>query len=133
MSFGEKSNLVILVALLVTLGLYGAQLADIGPQVAGFAGVLGATIGFVVLAIIGHIFIAIVSGRDADRSDERDHQVDRRTDRISEAGLTAVILGVLAYGLAQDDLLLAHIAFFGLFGATLVKAMAKLILYRMAA
>ncbi|GGY46939.1 hypothetical protein [Parvularcula lutaonensis] len=133
MSFREKSNLVILLSTLFTLGLHAAHALESGPRIAAFSTVLGATISFVVLAIIGHIMIAITGGRDADRSDERDLLVDRRTDRISEAALTAVVLGILAYGLAQDDVLLANIAFFGLFGATLVKALAKAVLYRMAA
>ncbi|NNU15810.1 hypothetical protein HK107_05685 [Parvularcula sp. ZS-1/3] len=133
MSFGEKSNFAILVALLVSLALYGAHLTGFGLRIGAFSSILGAVIGFIVLAVIGHIIIAIAGGKGSDLSDERDRDVDLKTDRLSELTLTAVILGLIAYGIAQDDMLLANIAFFGLFGGALVKAIAKLVLYRMAA
>lgn len=133
MSFREKSTWVMLIGLLGAMALYGAGLLEIALPIAAGVGVLTAVIGFVVFAVAGHILIAATAGRDADRGDERDAEVDRKTDRISEATLSAVILGILTYGLAREDTVLVNIAFFGLFGAASLKFAVMAVLYRMRA
>jgi hypothetical protein len=130
MSFKEKSIWVMLLAMLVTVIVYGLDRVGSGLDQGSVAGIVAAVIGFIVLAAIGHGLVAATSGKDGDRIDERDLEVDRKTDMIGDAALSAVVIGILAYGMVQGDWLLAHIAFFGLFGAAILKMASMVFLYR---
>jgi hypothetical protein len=130
MSFKEKSVWVMLLAMIITVATYGLDRADSGLDQGSVMGIVAAVIGFVVLAAIGHGVVAATSGKDGDRTDERDLEVDRKTDMIGDGALSAVVVAILAYGLVQGDWLLAHIAFFGLFGAAILKMVCMVVLYR---
>ncbi|MCQ8183865.1 hypothetical protein [Parvularcula maris] len=132
MSFKEKSIWVMLLAMLITVATYGLDRVDSGLAQGSVTGIAAAVIGFVVLAAIGHGVVAATSRGDGDRTDERDREVDRKTDMIGDGALSAVVIGILAYGMIQGDWLLAHIAFFGLFGAAMLKMVSMVVLYRMA-
>ena len=133
MSFQEKSSWIVTIGLAAALIFYGAEALGAGLAGVSLKTVLTAVIGFIVVVIIGHIIVAAVSPKNADQTDERDQMVDRRTDRVSEVTLSAVIIGVLAYGLIGEDYVLASIAFFGLFGAALIKNVTMIVLYRLGA
>lgn len=130
MSFQEKSAWIVLVGVIAAIGFYGLHLYDVGIAGLTVGSVLTATVGFVVLVTIGHIAIAATAPKESDRTDERDRAVDRRTDRVSELTLSAVIVCILGYGLLNGDMVLSSFAFLGLFGATLIKHVMMVILYR---
>lgn len=133
MSFQEKSSWIVTIGLVAALIFYGVEALGAGLAGVSLKTVLTAVIGFIVVVIIGHIIVSAMSPKNADQTDERDQMVDRRTDRVSEVTLSAVIIGVLAYGLIGEDYVLASIAFFGLFGAALVKNVTMIVLYRLGA
>jgi hypothetical protein len=130
MSFKEKSIWVMLLAMLVTVAVYGLDRWEGGLDQGSVKGIAASVIGFVTLAAIGHAIVAATAGRDGDRTDERDLMVERKTDMIGDSALSAVVIGILAYGMIQGDWLLAHIAFFGLFGAAILKMASMVFLYR---
>ncbi|MEE4211674.1 MAG: hypothetical protein V2I43_20700 [Parvularcula sp.] len=130
MSFREQSVWVLLIALVASLAFYALPVLESGLWPSSVQRVVVTVVALVVLAAAGHGLLAVWN-RGEDSADERDAEVDRRTDKIGDMALSAVVIGILAYAMAKGDWVLANIAFFGLFGAAALKALAMIVLYRL--
>jgi hypothetical protein len=100
LSFQEKSNLAVLIALLLVFGAYfGFVLPGIAgggtvpPASAVGAVLIGPTVVLAVILVISHGIIALLSPEEAGEMDERDQLIQMRAD--ARAGY-ALVLGVFA-------------------------------------
>lgn len=141
MNFHEKSNIAMLVIMLVVYGVYfgGAVLsilsADVPPEqalAATNATMILTVVVVVVLAIVAHIAIAIVKPSEADDSrDERDKLIEMRGDQRGGVVQSVVSLGALALAMLGEPVwLVANAILAGLVAGEIVKAVSKLIDYR---
>lgn len=130
MSFHEKSTWIILIALIGTVGLYGAWIYSAGAAVT-FPGIFAAVMGFSLFVAVTHVGMGIAFHREAGKLDERDRRIDARAARVGDFILTLAVLIILGMSLIKGDWVIANIAFFGLFGAAVVKSTLMLIFYRL--
>ena len=108
MSFEEKSTWIYALISVVVPGVYFAtilgQLQNTAVTEIAYQGTMLATIGFaIVLAIVAHIAVAISSPKDADKSDERDTNINRYGEYIGSFVVYGGMLGVLGLALAQFE------------------------------
>lgn len=136
MSFREKSTWVLLAVTLIVYGWYFATTLGSALTV-GLPGALdnvrlfGAIVTLVVLTIIAHIVIAILSPKDADKSDERDKLIELRGDQRGSLVMAVALFSTMGLAMTGANLFwIAHAALAGLVVSELVKAASKLIDYR---
>ncbi|HCY57028.1 MAG TPA: hypothetical protein DF715_16470, partial [Oceanicaulis sp.] len=89
MSFHEKSNALMLGAIVLVYGAYflivlglpvmsGTDI-DVNARLVMSNGLmLGSVVALVAIAIIGHILITVLAPKDADKHDERDRMIEMR-------------------------------------------------------
>ncbi|GAA1002676.1 hypothetical protein Aple_001250 [Acrocarpospora pleiomorpha] len=98
MAFEEKGAWVMIV---VSIGAYTIYVATVLGRVGdspladvAYAGALLWTIGGAIVAgIVAHIAMAVAGGHGADRTDERDREINQVSERI---GQSIVVIGALA-------------------------------------
>lgn len=136
MSFQARSTLV---SVLIYLGIYGwyfrrvfaaiqadpVDAIDYQPLLLVMVGVL------VALGVATHIVLAVVSPRDADRSDERDRLIELRGQQKGSHVLSVFALGALALAMIESEpFWIAHALLGGMVLAEVVKGTFKLLDYR---
>jgi hypothetical protein len=136
MSFQEKGTWVVLLVSIATYTVYlGIVLSRAGntplAEVEYVAAMLW-TIGFaIVLNIVGHIVIAAASPKDADKSDERDTNINRFGEYVGATVLGVAILVPLGLTLAEfDHFWIANAIYAAFILQGLVVATVKLVAYR---
>jgi hypothetical protein len=127
MVFLEKSNWVVIVVAVPTLVVY---LALIVPQVLGKPMTL-AIIGFVVANVLGNIVAAASNPGEADKSDQRDTEIDHFGERVGNwlmiAGSIAALILAMTGG---DHFWIANAIFLGGIVGALLSSVAKIAAYR---
>lgn len=139
MSFREKSAWVMLIALLVTGGLYLNAVWS-GPTGPGLlaepsVGMLAAfTVVLVLISIIGHVALAVLAPRDAAAGmDERDRLVTARASHSAYTGLTAgAILSLGAHLVTGSPTVLFHGVFISVLFGHITEYGTQALLYRRA-
>jgi len=142
MSFQEKSNALMLGAIVLVYGAYFALVlgepllsgggfdTEIGlPMSNGL--MLVTVLALVAIAIAGHILIAVFNPKDADSADERDKLIEMRGDQ--RGGYVMAIGALCAMGLAMmatSHFWIVNTILGGLVAGEIVKAVSKLIDYR---
>jgi len=139
MPFHARSAALMLIIFAAVYGWYFAVVARAGPSAdVSYAPLLvGMVVLLVVLAIIGHIAIAIAGAvlpgqSDAldDRYDERDRLIEQRADARAGYVLTAGALAVLALAMKEaPHFWIAHAILAALVVSEMVKQALRLVDY----
>jgi hypothetical protein len=136
MVFLEKSNWVVIVVAVPTLVVY---LALIVPQVLGkpMAEVAWvqpmtlAIIGFVVANVLGNIVAAASNPGEADKSDQRDTEIDHFGERVGNWLMIAGSIAALILAMTgADHFWIANAIFLGGIAGALLSSVAKIAAYR---
>lgn len=125
-----------LVAMILVYGWYFATVANLTGDLAvteiGYQGIMLVTVvALVVLAIVGHIAIAIVDPKGADQDDERDRAISRYGESLG--GVVLGIGAICALGMTMlefDYFWIANTLLAGLVLAELTAMTTRLVLYR---
>ena len=142
MSFQEKSNVLMLGAIVLVYGVYFALVFG-GPLVSG--GEINTDIGLlmsnglviasipalIAISVFGHAAIALLSPKEAGRQDERDALIEMRGDQ--RGGFVMAFCAVCAMGLAMiaaAHFWIVNLILAGLVLGEIVKAVSRLIDYR---
>ncbi|MGI5271694.1 hypothetical protein ACQEUU_21250 [Nonomuraea sp. CA-218870] len=136
MAFEEKRAWVMIVVTVVAYAIYvttvlsragGGPLADVA-----YAGVLLWTIGgAIVAAIVANIAMAITGGHGADRTDERDREINQVSERIGQSFV--VIGGLAALIMAVAELRhfwIANAVYLAFVLSSVLSSVAKIMAYR---
>ena len=142
MSFHEKSNALMLGAIVLVYGAYflivlglpvmsGTDI-DVNARLVMSNGLmLGSVVALVAIAIIGHILITVLAPKDADKHDERDRMIEMRGDQ--RGGFVMAFGALCGMGLAMlamPHFWIVNAILAGLVLGEIVKAVSKLIDYR---
>ncbi|WP_188452350.1 hypothetical protein [Glycocaulis albus] len=142
MSFHEKSNALMLGAIVLVYGAYflivlglpvmsGTDI-DVNARLVMSNGLmLGSVVALVAIAIIGHILITVLAPKDADKHDERDRLIEMRGDQ--RGGFVMAFGALCGMGLAMlamPHFWIVNAILAGLVLGEIVKAVSKLIDYR---
>ncbi len=136
MSFDEKSTWIYAVTSIVVPAVYFAllngQLQTTAVGEIAYQGPMLATIGLgIVLGITAHIAVAISSPKDADKSDERDANINRFGEYVGGFVLWAGALVALGMALAEFEHFWIANAIFAAFTVTgLTTSVVKIVGYR---
>jgi hypothetical protein len=142
MSFHEKSNALMLGAIVLVYGVYFAlvlgQPLMTGAQINTETGLLmsnglmlGSVVALVAIAIAGHILIAVLAPKDADKHDERDRLIEMRGDQRGGFMMAfGALCGMGLAMLAMPHFWIVNAILAGLVLGEIVKAVSKLIDYR---
>ncbi|MDA0634545.1 hypothetical protein OUY22_14060 [Nonomuraea sp. MCN248] len=136
MAFEEKRAWVMIVVTVIAYAIYvttvlsragGGPLADVA-----YAGVLLWTIGgAIVAAIVANIAMAITGGHGADRTDERDREINQVSERIGQSFV--VIGGLAALIMAVAELRhfwIANAVYLAFVLSSVLSSVAKIMAYR---
>jgi hypothetical protein len=135
MTFLEKSNWVVLIVGVPTLLFY---LAAVVPQVLGkpmtevswVQPMIVAMVAFVVANVLGNVVAAATNPREADRSDERDREINRVGAAVGNWVLIAGALVALVLAMARaDHFWIANSLLLGGIAGSLVSAVTKIAAY----
>ncbi|GGT47039.1 hypothetical protein ACFFV7_44440 [Nonomuraea spiralis] len=136
MAFEEKRAWVMIV---VSVGAYAIYVATVlgragdGPLAdVAYAGTLLWTIGgAIVAAIVANIVMAIAGGHGADRTDERDREINRVTERIGQSILVIGALAVLVMAIAElRHFWIANAVYLAFVLSAVLSSFAKIMAYR---
>lgn len=142
MSFHEKSNALMLGAIVLVYGAYflivlglpvmsGTDI-DVNARLVMSNGLmLGSVVALVAIAILGHILITVLAPKDADKHDERDRLIEMRGDQ--RGGFVMAFGALCGMGLAMlamPHFWIVNAILAGLVLGEIVKAVSKLIDYR---
>lgn len=137
MSFHEKSAWIMSVALAMASVFYlrlvaaaSAGLGELAPPI--LPAIIKFTVAMVILAIVGHVIIAIFAPKEADAPlDEREQQIMTRAGNIAGYVLGAGVITSLGIYLFTYD---GHLLFYGVFAGLIVSQLAEylvqILLYR---
>lgn len=136
MSFQEKSNLVMAAVISFVYGGYfitvlGWAADDPVRDFAWKPLFVGTVVSLVVLAVIGHVAIALIRPSEAGAFDERDRIVDLRSEAIGGYALGTGVFVALGLILIDVDVFwVAQTLLAGGVVSELVKYAATFVLYR---
>jgi heme/copper-type cytochrome/quinol oxidase subunit 2 len=108
MAFLEKSNWVVLVVAVATLAVYGTWTLSqaLGKPVAEIGWVqpmIYSIVGFVVLNVLGNVVAAATNPKEADKSDQRDKEINRFGERVGNYLMIAGSCVALVLTMAAAD------------------------------
>ena len=131
MAFLEKGNWVVLLVAVVTLLTYGGTTASqaLSKPVAEIGWVqpmIVSIVAFIVANILGMIIVAASNPKEADKSDQRDKEIDRFGERVGNyliiAGSCVALVLTMA---AAERFWIGHAIYFagilGSLGASVTK------------
>jgi hypothetical protein len=136
MAFMEKSNWVVLVVAVPTLLVYLALVVPqvIGKQIAEVSWVqpmIFTIIGFVVANVLGNVVAAFTNPGEADKSDQRDKEIDRFGERVGNWLVIAGAIAALVLAMTRaDHFWIANAIFLGGIAGALVSSVTKIAAYR---
>ena len=136
MSFEEKNTwiyaviAVVLPATYFTTTLWQLQHTAVGEI--AYVGPMLTTIGAaVVIAIVGHIVVAIASPKDADKSDERDARINRFGEYVGSFVLWTGGLAALGLAMAEfEHFWIANAIFLAFNLSAITTSVVKIVAYR---
>ena len=139
MPFQEKSAWIMSIALLlggvsyfVVVASTSSGIGELAPPILPLVAVY--TIILIIVAIVGHIVVAVLAPKDANTSvDERERKIFDRAGHLSGYLFGAgVILSLGLYLLSNDG----HLLFYGVFASLMISQLAeyavRIFLYRTA-
>ena len=108
MAFLEKSNWVVLVVAVATLAVYGTWTLTqaLGKPVAEIGWVqpmIYSIVGFIVLNVVGNVIAAATNPKEADKSDQRDKEINRFGERLGNYLIIAGTILALVLTMAAAD------------------------------
>jgi hypothetical protein len=136
MAFMEKSSWVVLVVAVPTLLVY---VAVVVPQVLGtpiaevswVQPMIFAIVGFIVANVLGNVVAAASNPGEADKSDERDRQINQLGASVGNWVLIAGAIVALILAMARaDHFWIANALLLGGIAGSLVSAVTKIAAYR---
>lgn len=136
MSFQGKSTALMLA---VIIGVYGwyfvtvARWASVDPvsEIAYQPLMLATVVVLVILAVGGHILLAVIPPYAGRQPDERDRLIEARGESIGGLALGAGAVGGIFLAMAEFDYFwIANTILLGLVLSEVVAGSAKLVLYR---
>ena len=136
MSFEEKGTWIQALVVVLVPGVYFltvfSQVRGTPADEIAYQGPMLASIGVAIaLLIVAYIAIAIASPKDADKSDERDKEINRYGEYIGGLVLYGGVLVALGMALAEFDYFwIANLIYSILVLAGLVTAAVKIVAYR---
>ena len=136
MSFEEKSTWIYLVVALAVPGIYFAnilgQMQDTHvTEIAYERPMIMAIIIAIVASIVAHIVVAIASPKDADKSDERDKNINRRGEYVGGIVLAVGAVGVLGLTMAEfEHFWIANALYAAFILQALTSTTVKIVAYR---
>ena len=135
MTFLEKSNWVALIVAVPTLLAY---LALVVPQVLSkpiaevswVQPMIFTIVGFIVANVLGNVVAAASNPGEADKSDERDREIDRFGERVGNWLIIAGSCAALVLAMTgADHFWIANAIFLGGMAAALVSSVTKIAAY----
>jgi hypothetical protein len=139
MAFQEKSAWIMSVALVLGGFYYFGVVAEMSSGITDLAPpvvpvLVTYTVLLIVVAIVGHIAIAVFSPKEGDAPlDERERQIFNRAGNISGYVLGAGVISTLGHYLIFYD---GHALFYGIFASLMLSQLAdyviRIVLYRTA-
>jgi Mn2+/Fe2+ NRAMP family transporter len=135
MAFLEKSNWVIVAVSVVTLVAY---LAMVGPQalstpvskVSFVEPMIYTIVGFIGANILGHILAAASNPKEADKTDQRDKEIDRFGERVGNSFIIVGSCIALVLAMAKQDYFwIANAIYIGGLTAALLASVTKIAAY----
>jgi hypothetical protein len=136
MAFEEKSAWVMIV---VSVGAYTIYVATVlgragaGPlaDVAYAATLLWTIGGAIVAGIVAHIAMAIAGGHGADRTDERDREINQVSERIGQSLVVIGALAALIMAIAElRHFWIANAVYLAFVLSSVLSSVAKIMAYR---
>jgi len=136
MAFEEKRAWVMIV---VSLGAYAIYVAVVlgragnGPLAdVAYAGPLLWTIGGAIVAgIVAHIAMAVAGGHGADRTDERDREINHVSERIGQSIVVIGALAALVMSVAElRHFWIANAVYLAFVLSSVLSSFAKIMAYR---
>ena len=136
MSFEEKTTWLNGIVTVVVPGFYFAnilaRIRDTPVSEIEYVGPMLTAIGISIgLFIVGAIAVAISSPKDADKSDERDRDINRFGEYVGYYVFGILVTGALILAIIEaDHFWIANAIFLAFVLASLTSATSKLIAYR---
>ena len=135
MTFQERSAATIIALLLLAFGAYFVVLTGgVDRRADDFAYkplLILAVIAFTVLMTVSHIVLALLSPKDANTLDERDHSISQRSDQVGAIILGSVVLIVISLTMFEvAHVYIANALLLGVVAAQTASEATKLFLYR---
>lgn len=136
MSFGEKSTWIFAVIVVVVPGAYfvsmASQLQHSAVTEIAYQSPLLTAIGIAIaVAIVAHIAVVIASPREADKSDERDADINRYGEYVGSFVLWPGALLALGLALAEFEYFwIANAIFLTFVLSGLISSAVKIVAYR---
>jgi len=136
MAFMEKSSWVVLVVAVPTLLVYVALVVPqvLGTPIAEVSWVqpmIFAIVGFIVANVLGNVVAAASNPGEADKSDERDRQINQLGASVGNWVLIAGAIVALILAMARaDHFWIANALLLGGIAGSLVSAVTKIAAYR---
>lgn len=136
MSFEEKNTWIYAV---VTVGAFAAYLATILGRAQGtplaevpyVGAMLWAIGGAIAASIVGRIVVAIAWPKDADKSDQRDKEINRFGEYIGQSFVVIGGVAALVLSMAEvDHFWIANAVYLAFVLSALLGATAKIVVYR---
>ncbi|MGJ3561119.1 hypothetical protein ACR6C2_34110 [Streptomyces sp. INA 01156] len=136
MAFEEKRAWVMVLVSLAAYTLYAVTVlgrAGDGPLTdVAYTGTLLWTIGgAIVAAIVIHIAMAVVGGPGADRTDERDREINQVGERIGQSMVVVGALAALLMAIAElRHFWIANAVYLAFVLSAVLSSFAKIMAYR---
>ncbi len=136
MSFEEKSNLVMLTAVIIVFGWYAATVLSMAAdtpvaEITYQPSIVVVAVALVLIAVIGHTVIAALNPSEAGQSDERDKTINMRAERIGGYVVGSTALAALIVTMLElDNFWIAQTLLAGLVLSEIVEGGWRVVLYR---
>lgn len=135
MAFLEKSNWVVLIVAVPTLLIYVAMvvpqvLSEPIAEVSWVQPMLFTIVGFVVANILGNVVAAASNPSEADKSDQRDREIDQFGERVGNWLIIAGSIAALVLAMTRaDHFWIANAIFLGGLAGALLSSVTKIAAY----
>lgn len=135
MAFLEKSNWVVVVVAVPTLLVYVALvlpqlLSKPIAEVSWVQPMVFTILGFVVANILGNVVAAASNPSEADKSDQRDREIDQFGERVGNWLIIAGSIAALVLAMSRaDHFWIANAIFLGGIAGALLSSVTKIAAY----
>jgi uncharacterized membrane protein (DUF485 family) len=135
MAFLEKSNWVVLIVAVPTLLIYVALvvpqvLSTPIAEVSWVQPMVIAIVGFIVANILGNVVAAVSNPSEADKSDQRDREIDHFGERVGNWLIIVGSIAALVLAMTRaDHFWIANAIYFGGMAGALLSSITKIAAY----
>ena len=136
MTFQAKSAMLMTIALVVVYGSYffvvgSWAITTPADQIVYQPLMIAAIVPLVILAVLGHIVVALINPKEANAYDERDRLIDLRGERIGAYVLAVGVFAGLVLAMVESaQFWIAQALLFAWVLAEISDNVSKLVLYR---